>query len=315
MKEIPDELKRRLKKQQYEFAGKHTAVKICDWTKKSLRDEDFCYKEKFYGIKSHLCCQMSPTINYCSHSCVFCWRPTEYNLGTELKLEDEPEELIENCIKAQKKQLTGFGGNTKVNMKKFKEAQNPMMFAISLSGEPTLYPKLGELINGLHKRKILNFLVTNGTYPESLEKLIGVAEPTQLYITLPAPNEEVFQKTCKPQIKYAWKKIMESLCLLSKFKCRRVIRLTLVKGLNMVNPEGYVDIIKKTDFDFVEVKGYVWVGFSRQRLKEENMPTHYDIMQFAKKICEHSGLKIVDEKIESRVALLMKEDMPDRLLT
>jgi len=38
-------------------------------------------------------------------------------------------------------------------MKKWKEAQEPIQFAISLSGEPTLYSKIGELIEELRRRK------------------------------------------------------------------------------------------------------------------------------------------------------------------
>ncbi|RLE41207.1 4-demethylwyosine synthase TYW1, partial [Candidatus Woesearchaeota archaeon] len=54
---IPDELRKVLEKQQYAFIGRHSAIKICYWTKKSLLDEGVCYKQQFYGIKSHRCCQ------------------------------------------------------------------------------------------------------------------------------------------------------------------------------------------------------------------------------------------------------------------
>jgi len=309
---IPHALKRLLEKQHYEFAGEHTAIKICEWTKKSLRDEGVCYKERFYGIKSHLCCQMSPAINFCSHACIFCWRPLEYNMGTNLKVRDEPKDIIDNCIKAQRKKLNGFWGNEKANKKKLEEAQSPNQFAISLSGEPTLYPKLPELIDELKKRNMTSFLVTNGTNPEMIEKLIK-HQPTQLYLTLPAPNEDVYKKTSRPLIKGLWNKIMSSLSLLKEFK-RSCIRLTLVKGLNMINPEKYAEIIKKANPLFVEAKAYMWVGYSRNRLGIENMPTHEEIIDFAKKICEHADLKIIDEQKASRVVLLMKEDVPNRIM-
>ena len=50
---LPEDTKAILEKQHYIIVGEHSAVQICGWTKKSLRDEDFCYKEKFYGIQSH----------------------------------------------------------------------------------------------------------------------------------------------------------------------------------------------------------------------------------------------------------------------
>jgi tRNA wybutosine-synthesizing protein 1 len=48
---IPDKVKKLLKKQHYELAGEHSAVQICRWTKKSLRGEEGCWKEKFYLIE------------------------------------------------------------------------------------------------------------------------------------------------------------------------------------------------------------------------------------------------------------------------
>jgi tRNA wybutosine-synthesizing protein 1 len=98
------EVKKILKKQHYEIVGKneHSGVQICRWTKKSLRDEGVCYKEKFYGIKSHLCCQMTPSL-YCPNSCIHCWRAVEYT--KEKKFQEiltSPSEIINGCINAQK---------------------------------------------------------------------------------------------------------------------------------------------------------------------------------------------------------------------
>ena len=62
-----------LRKQHYETIGDHAAVQICRWTKKSLTDKGVCYKEKFYGIKSHRCCQMTQMI-LCENKCIHCWR-------------------------------------------------------------------------------------------------------------------------------------------------------------------------------------------------------------------------------------------------
>ncbi len=302
------EVKKLLENQQYKIVGDNSAVKICTWTKKSLRDEDFCYKQKFYGIKSHLCCQIAPSVNFCQQSCIFCWRPIEYTEGIEMKEYDSPKEIIKGCIEGQRKLLSGFGGNEKVNRKKLREAQNPKQFAISLAGEPTLYPKLNELIEELNK-KGTTFVVSNGLSPEVLKKI----KPTQLYISLDAPNEEIYKKVCRPAVKDAWKKLMRTLSLLKKIK-RSCIRITLVKGLNMVYPEQYAELIKKAEPKFLEIKGYVWVGYSRDRLELNNMPTHNEVLNFSKKICSLTGLKIVDHKAESRVALLMKGNFNNRFL-
>lgn len=299
-----------LEKQGYRIVGNHSAIKVCLWTKKALRNEDTCYKNQFYGIKSWRCIQMTPSF-CCDQRCIYCWRdidftPTKWNFPI-----DKPKDIIDGCIKEQIGYLQGFRGNPKTDRKRFIEAQLPLHVAISLTAEPTFYSKLPELIKEIHARGMTTFLVSNGTNPDMLKKLIK-NQPTQLYVTLPAPDEETYVKCCKPLIKDSWKKINESLSLLKKFK-RSTIRLTLVKGVDMIKPELYALLIKKSKPKFVEAKAYMWVGYSRQRLTIDNMPSHKEIKEFAKEIAKHSGYKIIDEKENSRVVLLMKEDSKDRV--
>ncbi|MGB9748989.1 MAG: 4-demethylwyosine synthase TYW1 [Candidatus Woesearchaeota archaeon] len=315
---LNDDFKRALIKQHYSIVGNHSAVKICEWTKKSLVDKDFCYKQKFYGIRSHLCCQMSPTLGFCSNRCLFCWRAIEYTLDNKMKFKvDNPEEIINECIEAQKKLLSGFGGNQRINVKKFKEAQEPMHFAISLTGEPTIYPKLDLLIKKLHSLEKTTFLVTNGMYPKALVKLREKnALPTQLYISLTAPDEKTYFKVDRPVFNDAWKRLNKSLEFMSsaKGKTRTVIRMTVIRDVNMFNTKGYAELIKKANPDFLEVKAYMHVGFSRNRLNISNMPSHKEVKDFGIKVGELINYKIVDEKENSRVVLLMKEDSPSRIM-
>jgi len=308
---LPEKLQALLKKQHYALIGNHSAVQICSWTKKSLRDEDYCYKQKFYGIQSHRCCQMSPSVAWCQHRCLFCWRAIEYTLGDKIKGKiDSPKEIIDKCIEAQKKQLIGFKGYKKVNWKKLQEAFEPKHFAISLAGEPTIYPKISELIKELKKRNITSFLVTNGMLPEVLAK---IEPPTQLYVSLDAPNEQIYKKIDMP-VTGSWEKLMKTLKILPKLgkKTRTVLRLTLVKGINMTDAEGYAKLIKIAKPKFVEVKAYMAVGFSRKRLGPSFMPTHSEVKAFAKQIGKYCSYKIVDEKKNSRVVLMMLRDTKDR---
>jgi tRNA wybutosine-synthesizing protein 1 len=302
---------RDLEKQGYRFSGSHSAIKVCSWTKKALLDEDVCYKNTFYGIQSHRCVQMTPS--FCdTMRCVWCWRDTDFTKEVWDFPVDDPKMIIDGCIVQHKEYIKGFAGNSKTNMKKYREALNPLHFAISLSGEASFYPKLPELIDEIKKRGMTAFLVTNGTNPAMLKKLIK-HQPTQLYITLPAPDEQTYIRCCSPLISDGWKKILESLKLLQKFK-RSTIRLTLVKHENMIQPELYAKLIMDAKPLFVECKAYVWVGHSRKRLTLANMPVHPEIVEFAQKICEHSDYKIIDEKKESRVVLLMKKDFKDRVM-
>lgn len=310
---LPKKLQALLKKQHYALVGEHSAVEVCMWTKRSLLDKDYCYKQKFYGIKSHRCCQMTPAVAWCQHRCLFCWRAIEHTLGDKIKGKiNSPQDIIDKCIEAQKKQLIGFKGNSKVNRKKLQEAFQPKHFAISLAGEPTIYPKISELIKELKKRKITSFLVTNGMLPEVLAK---IEPPTQLYVSLDAPNEQIYKKIDRP-VSGSWKKLMKTLKLLPKLnkKTRTVLRLTLVRDINMTDAEGYAKLIKLAKPKFVEAKAYMAVGFSRARLGMPYMPLHQEIKDFAKQIAKHSDYKIVDEKKNSRVVLMMKRDTKDRIM-
>jgi len=306
---IWEELRKLLEKQQYAFIGRHSAVKICSWTKKSLLDEDICYKQQFYGIESHRCCQMSPSIGFCSNKCLFCWRPIEYTKGHIVSGDiDEPKELIKNAVLMQRRQIEGFRGNSKVNMQKFEEAQEPMQFAISLAGEPTAYPKLKEFIKELYKLGKTTFVVSNGMNPDIIKEI----EPTQLYISVAAPNKELMKKINQPELGDYWERFNKSLENLREKK-RGTLRITLIKGWNMVEPEGYAKLIEKAQPKFVEVKAYMNVGFSKQRFDMEHMPLHEEVRAFAEKIAEHAGMQIIDEKKASRVVLLMKEDVDRKL--
>ncbi len=294
----------KLQKIGYRFVGnhRHAAAKICHWTKKSILDEGVCYKQKFYGIESHRCLQMSPSIPFCHQKCLFCWRDVSVT-DTEWKGKmDDPGEIIDGSIAAQRNLLCGFFGNDKANKKKLDESQDPKHAAISLAGEPMLYPKIDNLIEEFHRRDFTTFLVTNGMDPWKLENL--KEEPTQLYVSLDAPNKKIFEKLCIPQVDDGWNKLNKSLDLLSSFKCRSVIRMTCVKGYNMQKAGEYADIIEKTNPDYVEVKAYMYVGDSRRRLKWENMPSNQEIYDFAALIAEKCDLKIKDKAYESRVVLL-----------
>lgn len=293
----------------YRLVGNHSAVKICGYCKKSIKEEDVCYKNTFYGIKSWRCVQMSPTF-LCNHRCVFCWRNIDYAWPEWQGPVDDPKFIVDESIKAHVEILQGFKGNKEVSKVRIKEMENPLHFAISLTGEPAMYPKLPEMIDYIKKKGMTSFLVTNGTIPEMVEKLLE-HQPTQLYVSVYGPNEKVYRKTANPIAKDAWGKLQKSLGMLNKFE-RNVIRLTLVQGINMVNVEEYTKLIEKYNPMFVEAKGYMWVGHSQERLAIENMPRHHEIVEFARKIEENSSYNIIDEKKESRVVLLAKEDFKDR---
>jgi tRNA wybutosine-synthesizing protein 1 len=259
---------------------------------------------------------MTPAVMWCPNKCLHCWRAIELTIGSELSGKiDSPKEIIDGCIKAQRKLLEGFNIDekskkkqlSKANIKKYKEALEPMQFAISLSGEPTTYRKIGELIEELRKRKKTSFLVTNGLYPKKIKELIEKKRlPTQLYISVNSPNEKMWKEFHRSTKKDGWKRLIQSLKLMSKIKARTVFRMNLVRGLNMDKKfiKEYSNLIKIANPKFVEVKGFMSVGYSRERLGYEKMPTEKEIEEFCKELAKETGLKILDSHEFSRAVVL-----------
>jgi tRNA wybutosine-synthesizing protein 1 len=300
------ELQKILKRQHYAIIGKHSGVKLCHWMKQSLLFGRECYKQTFYGINSHRCLQMTPAITHCTQMCLFCWRFQNFT-EKELHDIDDPGYILEHAIEAQKKLITGFKGDPRCDQKKWKEANEPNMLACSLSGEPTLYPKLGEFFEACHQKGITTFLVTNGTTPAALEELDPL--PKQLYVSVVAPTEELYKKICAPLVSNGWENIQQTLSLLPSLDTRIVIRHTLIHDWNM--DEKYIEAYAKLDAraspTFIEPKGYVFVGSSRNRLHFSNMPTYDQIKNFGQKLAEQLGYEQVMEKADSLVVLLSSQ--------
>lgn len=294
----------KLESSGYRFVGSHNhaAAKICHWTKQSILDKGVCYKEKFYGIESHRCLQMAPAVPNCQQKCEFCWRDLSYTQTQWEGEYDDPKTIIDEAVKAQNNLLCGFFGNDKANKEKLEESKTPTNAAISLAGEPMLYPEIDELIAEFNCRNFTTFVVSNGQCVDKLKNLEN--EPYQLYLSLDAPTKKIYNDVCQPQISEGWDNLNQSLDTLASFNSRTCIRTTCVKGRNMTNPEKYAELIKKASPDFVEIKAYMCVGSSRHRLTPDNMPTFDEVKSFAQKIGENCGKKIVNESEVSRVVLL-----------
>ena len=360
-------------KTTYRIIGKnkHTAIKPCHWLEQKLltgRDNRNCYKGVF-GIQSHRCLQNTPSMPFCNHQCVFCWRDIELgSLGGEFIVEpDEPKDLVDEMIRHQRDiiknhlplrrylenyeimvdmlnfmlsndenhNINSLSRNLHVSKNKIDravnllknqgfitaiddslknyrvekeisccidsrdeivklfnlvlttpdeimqvhgEAMNPNHAAISLDGEPLLYPKIGGLVEEFRNRDMTSFIVTNGTLPERLESLNSL--PSQLYISLPAPNETVYKKVCRPMIKNGWSKISDTLDLVESLSCRSLVRLTAVKNLNISENyiKDYIKLIDKANPNFFEIKGFTLQAKAlmiNERLKSDKKLQYY----------------------------------------
>ena len=303
--QLSNQAKSVLENQGYRIVGTHSAVKTCGWTKNALRGKGGCYKLKFYGIKSHKCMQMSTSIS-CANRCSFCWRDYKSPISKTWDWNvDEPDMILDKSLEAHHDLLVGFKGNPNTPKVLYEQSNKVEHVALSLTGEPITYPKINELVRKFHNQKISTFLVTNAQYPDAIRNLIPV---TQLYISLDAPNKELLKKVDVPLFKDYWERLNESLEIMGKRSDRTCIRLTCIKDLNMIEPENYAKLIKKASPDFIEVKGYMWVGASQERLKFENMPKSHEIEKFAMKVLEHlDDYEYVTEHSPSRAILLAKK--------
>ncbi|MFW9793210.1 MAG: 4-demethylwyosine synthase TYW1 [Candidatus Thorarchaeota archaeon] len=316
---MPLKLSEKLEKQGYHLLGMRGAYKACQWQKKALLNGDVCYKQKFYSIDSHRCLQMTPVVDKCTQSCDFCWRVIPSDIGiswNQTTVEEKDviaaKDLMDAVLMANLRTLGGYnpGAGAKVPEMMYKEAREPKHVAISLAGEPTLYPFLSDLIEDVHNRGMTSFLVTNGTQPNVLKTM---ELPTQLYVTLAAPNEATYRTLCRPGIKKGWENIKESQELLQSLDCRTVNRLTMVANRNMQDPHAYSTLIEMGEPDFIEIKGYMYLGSSRERLDKSNAPSHREIRAFSKKISALTGYHLVDEQVESRVVLLSRSKQIKKL--
>ena len=382
--------------------NKHTSVKPCHWLEQRLmtgRDNRNCYKGIF-GVKSHRCIQLTPSLPFCNHQCVFCWRDIEVgSLGSNFSIApDEPKDLIDeifrhhrdiiqnhlplrryldnyeimidilyymllngedshsigslmnkihvsknkieratnllknqNFIKSKNQLLNEFELDDDIQccidsreeiemlinralttpdeiMQVHSEAMNPNHAAISLDGEPLLYPKMSELIQEFRNRSMTTFIVTNGTLPERIKDLDPL--PSQLYITLPSPNEQIYKQICRPMIKNGWEKLNNSLELIDSLSCRTLVRLTAIKNININKNyiKDYIQIIKKANPYFFEIKGFTLQAKAlliNERLKSVNpakfyFPEYEFLEDFALEFEKLSGFPLIYKNHASR---------------
>ena len=316
-----DDVRSRLEKMNYALVGETSAVQICRWTKNSLRGNGECWKEKFYGISCAGCCQMTPSVMWCENQCLHCWRPIEMNLGTELPRVDDPVEILDGIVEARKKLLEGFRGREGIDIEKLEAAMEPKLYTTSLSGEPTLYPRLGEMFREIRRRGAVSFLVTNGLNPEVIAGFSDEDLPTQITVSTNAPNKRLFDIWHRSTKKNAWDEFLKTLDVIRgmKGRVRRVIRMTLVdigeegefaKVTNMLdeNVGEYCDLIRRAEPDFVHVKGYKSVGFARGRMGYDNQPWFDAVKDYALKLAEKlDGYEIAAEDERSCVVCISRK--------
>ncbi|KAG7587107.1 Flavodoxin/nitric oxide synthase [Arabidopsis thaliana x Arabidopsis arenosa] len=286
-----------LTKQGYKIIGSHSGVKICRWTKSQLRGRGGCYKHSFYGIESHRCMETTPSLA-CANKCVFCWRHHTNPVGKSWQWKmDEPSVIVKGALDLHTKMIKQMKGVPGVTPEKLQEGLNPRHCALSLVGEPIMYPEINALVDELHGRRISTFLVTNAQFPE---KILMMKPITQLYVSVDAATKESLKAIDRPLFADFWERFIDSLKALQEKQQRTVYRLTLVKGWNTEELDAYFNLFSIGKPDFIEIKGVTYCGSSAtSKLTMENVPWHTDVKAFSEALslksdgeyevaCEHA---------------------------
>ncbi|XP_040312144.1 S-adenosyl-L-methionine-dependent tRNA 4-demethylwyosine synthase TYW1 isoform X3 [Herpailurus yagouaroundi] len=270
---ITPALREALTKQGYQLIGSHSGVKLCRWTKSMLRGRGGCYKHTFYGIESHRCMETTPSLA-CANKCVFCWRHHTNPVGTEWRWKmDQPEMILKEAIENHQSMIKQFKGVPGVREDRFEEGMMVKHCALSLVGEPIMYPEINRFLKLLHECKISSFLVTNAQFPVEIRNLKPV---TQLYVSVDASTKDSLKKIDRPLFKDFWQRFLNSLKALAAKQQRTVYRLTLVKAWNVDELQAYAELVSLGNPDFIEVKfkidgeWWTWIDYNRfQELVQE----------------------------------------------
>ncbi|XP_073071320.1 S-adenosyl-L-methionine-dependent tRNA 4-demethylwyosine synthase TYW1 isoform X4 [Manis javanica] len=281
---ITPALREALIKQGYHLIGSHSGVKLCRWTKSMLRGRGGCYKHTFYGIESHRCMETTPSLA-CANKCVFCWRHHTNPVGTEWRWKmDQPEMILKEAIENHQNMIKQFKGVPGVKGERFEEGMMVKHCALSLVGEPIMYPEINRFLKLLHECKISSFLVTNAQFPVEIRNLKPV---TQLYVSVDASTKDSLKKIDRPLFKDFWQRFLDSLKALAAKQQRTVYRLTLVKAWNVDELQAYAELVFLGSPDFIEVKGVTYCGeSSASSLTMANMPWHEEVVHFVRELVD-----------------------------
>ena len=321
--QIKPGISQQLKKAKYGVAD-HSTVELCHWTKKSFKHEGSCYKHKFYGISTHRCMEFSPAGMHCENRCVYCWRPMEFydSLKMEPEKVAEPKEILTKLMEERKKLIVGYYGDSRNDKQRLDESLLPSHYAISLSGEPTMYPKLPELIKYLKSLEATKsiFLVTNGQEPDMIQRLQDEdALPTQLYLSTNAADYDSFLKINKPKYNDSWQRWNKTLEMLKHLDTRTVLRITLIRNYNDQKEmiPAFASMLKQASPHFIEIKSYMHIGRSTNRLEHSNMLEMDEVRKFSEEIAKQSQIfSVMDESLVSRIVILQNDQrVIDRLIS
>jgi tRNA wybutosine-synthesizing protein 1 len=120
----------------------------------------------------------------------------------------------------------------------------------------------------------------------------------------------MFFKINGPKRKDAWERWQKSLEFLSDAKTRTVLRFTLIRNFNNESRfhDNFKKIIETGQPHFVELKSYMHIGMSTNRLEHSNMLEMQEVRNFTKGLVSKlSDYITMDESVVSRIVVLQNK--------
>ena len=133
----------------------------------------------------------------------FCFFPSHYLIYYLLTNE------VTQAVERHRKMIHSAKGVPGVKMDRWMAAKRgPKHCALSLVGEPIMYPEINKLLTLLDGRGISTFLVTNAQFPDAIRDL---SPCTQLYISIDAATRDALKAVDRPLFPDFWERFLASI--------------------------------------------------------------------------------------------------------
>jgi tRNA wybutosine-synthesizing protein 1 len=153
--------------------------------------------------------------------------------------------------------------------------------------------------------------VTTGQEPDMLRRLANEdALPTQIYLSTNASNRAMFMQVNRPRHRDAWERWQDSLHFLATVDTRTVLRMTMIRGYNdgPEHAEEFAQLMQQGEPHFIEIKSYMHVGMSTQRLEMDSMLSMEEVRSYADMLREKMpAFSVMDESEISRIVVLQNK--------
>ncbi len=117
-------------------------------------------------------------------------------------------------------------------------------------------------------------------------------------------------KINQPRYDDSWERWNKTLNMLKSLDTRTVLRITLIKNYNDTKEmiPAFAKMFDESDPHFIEIKSYMHIGRSINRLEHSNMLEMDEVKKFTNEIVNQSQkFSVMDESFVSRIVVLQNQ--------